>query len=306
MSKELPLPSLAASAVSQYFKLPDYEGLRSYLSSESFPETAISYIKEKTGYAGEIKDIKDIHEVYRETIDTYLSLLPQNAWLYTYFALQQDFNILRHLIIDEELTSDENKFMAAVREKTVLSETYLQSFRDAWKDLTHAESIFEKITILEKIYLNLLIDNVGMGADPYIKKLVRRKLDTYNFMTIIRRMEHGDSTTDILDALVSKNGFYSPSIFRTLEFGDVVGEVGKILGMKPDEISVEHIERYLRQAEIKQINQAVYHGVDAERILQYTETLYYFLVNIKLAFTEVSYGVSHTPIEERMINYSIT
>jgi hypothetical protein len=305
MSKELPLPSLAASAVSSYFKLPDYEGLRSYLSSESFPETAISYIKEKTGYTGEVKDIKEIHEIYRETVDNYLTLLPQNAWLYTYFALQQDFNILRHLVINEELTADENRFMAAVREKTVLSETYLEPFRGSWKILTHAESIFEKITLLEKIYLNLLIDHVGMGADPYIKKLVRRKLDTYNFMTIIRRMEHGDSTSDILEALVWRNSFYSPSIFRTLEFGDVVGEVGKILGMKPEEITVEHIERHLREAEIKQINQAVYHGVDAERILQYTETLYYFLVNIKLAYTEVSYGVSHTPIEERMINYSI-
>jgi hypothetical protein len=305
MSKELPRESLAASAVSKIYRLPDYEGLRRYLSSENFPETAISFVKDKTGYTGEVKDIKNIHEIYGATIDTYLTLLPENNWLYTYFALQQDFNILRNIIINEDLTVDETQFLSAVRKYTTLSEMYLHPFRKSWGEITHAESIFEKITILEKIYLNLLIDHVGMGADSYVKKIVRRKLDTYNFMTIIRRMEHGDSHEDILHALVWRNGFYSPSIFRALEFGDVVGEVGRILNMRPDEVSVEHIERYLREAEVKQINQAIYEGVDSERILQYTETLYYFLVNIKLAYTEVTYGVSHQPIEERMINYSI-
>jgi hypothetical protein len=306
MSKELPLPSLAASAVKKLFKLPDFESLRGYLSSEAFPSTALAYVKEKSDYSGDIQDIQDIHEIYGKTIESYLDVLPLNSWLYTYFALQQDYTSLRPLVIDTSLTVDENLFFSALRKNTILSEIYISPFRDAWSELSEAESIFEKITILEKIYLHLLIEKVAMKANEYVKVLIRRKLDTYNFMTIIRRMEYGDNVAKILDSLVWRTDFYSPSIFQNLQFGDVVGDVGKILNMKPEDVSVEHIEKYLREAEIKHINQAMYYGVDAPRLLQYTETLYCFLINIKLAYIHSSYGVPTNAIEARMINYSIT
>jgi hypothetical protein len=304
------IETTSASTVYRLYSLPSPQQLTSVLESTSFENNLTSFLEQTLKIT--LPTNINIHNL--DTIPALIlaqlsQRISHESIVMNFINLKKDFYTLRDMILEfrskDTITFESAKmFKKASAEKLLAPEIFLPHLEPSL--LAQKEDTFEIISSLEKIYLQILVHQVKHKGNTYFQNILGKKLETYNLMTIIKRHERGQSTKAIFENLIEDEMIYPLTKIRFLAMGDVVGEIGSLLQIPSEKISVNAIETALIQNEIKAINQAKFYGVGEERIFQYLEQVYLFITNLKLGLTETVLKADTTKVKDRMIDYLLS
>ncbi len=309
MSLEIPVTGIAGSTVYRLHRLPRYEDLVTFLTSSAFPTSLRPFLDEHlTGVSGD-SDIEAINTYFDAEMSRLINDLPATSPARVYLALGKDFEtIKRHSLENKEHGKEFGvKGLMATLDAARSELYYSQEFRSellAKEDrISKSTELFGLISYLEEAYLAILYRQLSQSND-YFRSVAVAKINTYSFMSAIKRTEKGQAKDHILAHALPIQGVPAITALKAFGFGDIVGEIGSFLEIPGTEISVARIESELLAREIRTINKATYHGVADERIVQYAEQLYHLFANIKLAYFQKMFAGSEEETVLRMINYT--
>ena len=306
MSRNIPISGFSSSILPKYYALPSHDEVVTFVSSSRFPQDLESFLATHKITFNQKNLLEGINIYYKEEVNDILGNLASDTSAAIYLGLNHDFEELKKQALSLQKPHTEFGTEAV---KTLLHSLdhliYAQSFRSSLgrqsHDLAQATESIDLIAELEKAYLHILQVHLD-GKNAFFRQLIHKKIQTYTFMTALRRIEKGESQQSVLERLHPLHDSTITAL-SNFAFGDIVGEIGQYLDLAVSEISVTHIETELLQQEISVINQAYLYGGN-ERVIQYIETLYHLFTNLKLAYFQVVFQKSTQNIHDRMINYS--
>ncbi len=310
MSLSIPITGIASSAVYRLHKLAPFDELTREVSSPQFPDGLRGFLEEHLGAMSEETDLGAMNTYYDQEIDRLLQLLPEECAARNYLALEKDFAEVKRIFLsykEQDKSLSEVQFASALNEmssRIVFKLEFRHHLLNRQGAMCRAEDIFSLIAYIEESFLTILYDKLQDKSEFYLN-LVKARINTYTFMTAIKRMERGQAKEHILDHTLPLQGVPAIIALKSFTFGDLVGEIGTHLTIAPNEISVSRIETELLNREIQTINNATYLGMGDERVIQYTAHLYYFLSNLKLGYFQKVFQGNEQETNSRMINYNL-
>ncbi len=310
MSLSIPVSGIAGSTVYKLHRLPSFEELTLVLNSSQFPEGLRAFLESHLGELSSDSDLGAINSHYTQEIDRLIKLLPTESPAQKYLALERDFTEVKRIFLNHKEKDQllNNKAFDAALQQLSSSVMYAQEFRHQLlkrkKSMTRSEDIFSLIAYIEESFLTILTQQLQSASDFY-QDILKARINTYTFMSAIKRMEKGQAKDHILDHTLPIQGIPAIIALKSFGFGDLVGEIGADLDIPAAEISVTSIETELLNREIQAINKATYLGMGDERIIQYTGQLYHFLSNVKLGYFQKVFQGNEQETTNRMVNYNI-
>lgn len=312
MSLSIPIPAVAGSTVTRLHKLPPFTELMVFLTSSQFPDTLPQFINEHLGESDSKAILSSINSYYEKERHRLIHLLPANSPARHCLALQRDYEVVKQTFLDNKEPHVPISTKAFEQALASLGEPgrilYPQEFRHQILrrklGMIRAEEVFSLIAYLEESYLVILSEKLVRASDFY-RSLVTSQINTYTFMSAIKRFEKGQSKEHILDHTLPIPGIPAIIALKSLQFGDLVGEIGADLDIPAADISVTRIETELLNREVIAFNHATYLGMGDERIIQYMGRLYHFLSDIKLAYFQAVFHGNKEETQSRMVNYNL-
>lgn len=309
MSLEIPVTGIAGSTVYRLHRLPRYEDLVSFLASSAFPTSLRPFLEEHLNGVSGDSDVEAINSYYDSEIDRLINDLPATSPARVYLGLGRDFETIKRIALEHKESGKEfgekglQATLEAARGKLLYGQDLRTEILSKEDRITKQTELFGLISYLEEAYLAVLYRHLSQAGD-YFRNVAVAKINTYSFMSAIKRTEKGQAKDHIMAHVLPIQGVSAITALKTFGFGDIIGEVGSFLEIPGNEISVARIESELLAREIRTVNKATYHGVADERIVQYAEQLYHLFANVKLAYFQKMFAGSEEETVLRMINYT--
>jgi hypothetical protein len=243
---------------------------------------------------------------YSRAVAQVLKTIDADSFAYKYLALTRDFQVIRQLYIRRRAEAAA-EYASAVKQEIgqlLVPELYMTRLAKEEQHLHNVEDTFEFVNHIDYVYLNVLID-IAEPENTFIHTFVKSKLEMYNVMTVLRLTQMGRAYERIVNLLIDTPHFYSAGILKRLKAGDMLAEVGGLLGLDPKNISVTAIETFLMEKQIRSANQAMFFGVGQERVLQYFTKLHFFIYDIKLILAAHALELPAEQVDERILNYDL-
>jgi len=305
---QIPIASLSASLIVKFHKIPKYQELLTIISESSFFDDIDSFLKKYLVIDNtQNLNLSYFNEYYEKEINYIINRLPDESFSKMYLVLQKDYETLKGIVLflkqnNQEFGKDNFvKVMSEISDKLVYNQDFKKYLSKKEYAIERSVEVYGLIAYLEEIYLTILSEKFK-DAPKFFQNYLEAKINTYYFMSAIKRTELGQSKDHILNHIISIPGVFS--VLEKMTFGDIVGEIGEYLRLPIEQINVINIEKTLLMNEVKAINQANYLGLHDEKILQYIVTLKYFGNNIKLAYLKKSIKLHDTELFARMIDYN--
>lgn len=305
---QIPIASMSASLIVKYHKIPKYQNLLTLISEESFFTDMDSFLRKYLVIQDtQNLDLSYFNHYYEGEVSLIIDRLPKESFSKVYLVLQRDYETLKSTTLSLNKNNHEFgkdnfvKLMNEVSDKLVYHQDFKRYLSKKEYAIERSVEVYGLIAYLEEIYLTVLFDKF-QNAPKFFQQYLESKINTYYFMSAIKRTELGQAKEHILKHIISIQGIFS--VLEKMSFGDIIGEIGEYLQLPIEEINVINIEKTLFMNEVKAINQANYLGLHDEKILQYIVTLKYFGNNIKLAYLKKSIKLNDTELFARMIDYN--
>jgi len=305
MAYSVPTSTIAGQTVWYLAQLPSYEEFTSLVESSNFTERIPSFLSDSLATSEVEATFEGLNTYYTRLFAKTLDELPQGSDVYHYLTLKADLRRLEDTVYAREQAFDpETMKDALLRELEACyhPERFRAAIKERAADLEASEEVFEFLSVLEEIYLELGIENALSSV--YLTRVITAEVNRHNAMVAIRRSRRGQTKATIYPRLIRDARLPGRVLFETLQFGDTLGEVGHLLGLSPETLSETQVETHLLHKEIEALNSAKYEGVEAERIAQYLEVVYHFVSNVKLALAGHRFGLPFEELEARLVNYT--
>ncbi len=305
MATNIPTTTIAGQTVWYLSQLPSYEDFVSFTESQTFEDRLPSFVSESLANSEVNTSFGGLNTYYENLFARTLQELPPKSAVYRYITLKADLRTLENMVYARQ-----DSFSGPSMQDTVLSSLghcyHPERFRDKLSKqstkLAASEDVFEFLSILEETYLTVAIENAL--SSTYLTRVITAEVNRHNAMTAIRRGKRGQTKSQITPHLIKDTRLIHRLPVETLEFGDILGELGNLLQIAPANLSETTVETHLLHNEIHALNSAKYEGVDAERIVQYLEIVYHFISNVKLALAARRFGLPAEELQARLVNYT--
>lgn len=300
--------TLGAGYSYQLFQMPSFHDLEQFVTNSSFAEQLPLFVQSVFPGTTVKPEESFFDEYYASFINERIQQFDPNSFIYKYIALTHDFRIIKNAYLQAK-AEGKDSYLQAVKENKLpslfLFDSYSSQLEKEEKNLHAVENTAEFINILDRLYLMNICEFAGK-ENEYVKGIVSAKIEAYNVMSVLRLTQLGRTRERIMDVLIDRPEMYSLGKIRNLAFGDVVTEVGQLLGIPVENISVTEIETYLLHKEVRAVNHAMFFGVGEERVIQYFEKFRFFISNIKLALAAQALNMEPQKMQSRLINYDLT
>lgn len=297
--------TIAAGLLRELYKIPSYIEFKKLIEAGTFqqnPEILLNALFSGEAVAATPAALDDR---YRAQLDMILKQVGEESVIYQYLALGEDFRVVKQKYLGYRALGV-SSFYEELKKDTTVSLRMFSFYEDVvakTEPLLHKiEDTFEFVSRIDSMYLQALA-RIAEGADEYIQDIVRVKIENYHYMTVLRLTQLGKSREIIESLFVPVEGLVSTYGVEHLTYQDVVTEVGLLVGLKPEQISVTAIETHLLNKEIATVNKATFTGVGGERIIQYFEQLRYFIADVKVVLTAHAMNLPAADVLSRLVAY---
>ncbi len=300
------ISTIAASLLQDLYAIPPFSALKTAADSGSLFKSPEAFLASVFRTAeGSIASDKQLDVHYRSIIDSIVTSLPEDSIEYQYIVLAEEFRFIKEKYLVFR-SGEVSSFYTTLKQDWARSLKLFSLYDDALKKLEPSlhdiDDTFEFVSLIDRTYL-IVLAGLAKQSDAYLRGVVKEKIEQYNIMTTLRMAQLGKSR-ELIESLFVTEGLADTYALEHLEYRDVVSEIGLLLGMRPDMISVTTIETALFNREMATINKATFEGVSGARIIQYVEQLRFFISNMKVVFAGVAMGLAEEEITKRFVAYN--
>jgi hypothetical protein len=299
------ISTIAASLLKDLYAIPPFTAMRTAAEGGSLLANPEGFLGSAfTTETGAVVGEGQLDGYYRSVLDRIIAELPEGSLEYNYIILTDEFRFIKEKYLLFRSAETTHFFDTLVKEYGD-SLTLLDVYRvelEALEDRIHSiDDTFEFISLIDRVYLTVLAA-AAAKADEYMREIIRVKIEHYNVMTALRMTQLGKKR-ELIESLFVTGDLVDTYALEHLEYRDVVAEIGMMIGMKPEQISVTAIETRLLNHEITVINKATFEGVTGARIIQYIEQLRFFIANMKVVFASKAMGLTQEEVMKRFVAY---
>jgi hypothetical protein len=299
------ISTIAASLLKNLYQIPSFDDFKKSIdagTAYAHPDQLLAGL-----FPGATVEVSEgsLEERYQAQLARVLPQLDPRSDIYTYLVLSEDFRAIKQQYLRFRARHEE-RYINALRTEGVQSYRLFEQYEDllqsAESRLHEITDTFEFVSMIDSIYLQAL-DRGTRGGGEYVRSIVEKKLANYHIMLVLRLTQLGRSREDIERLFVPIEGIPVVGQLKRLQYHDVVTEIGMLVGLKPEQISVAAIETHLLNQELAVINKATYMGVGGERVVQYFERLRYFIADVKVAFAGHAMKMDTATLMTRLVQY---